>query len=110
MFDAGKPTFVPTRGKPNVIMFVGSQCNGFSMRVAVDLRFLIVTSADFSLGFLVFNLMSGSDTTDLCSKYAHYHQKRGWKPAIVSTNTFGTRAFAQLKQYATKANIPFYGR
>ncbi|KAK1269570.1 hypothetical protein QJS04_geneDACA017670 [Acorus gramineus] len=50
---------------------------------------------------------SGKTTT--CTKYAHYYQKKGWKPALVCADTFRAGAFDQLKQNATKAKIPFYG-
>ncbi|CAF1503201.1 unnamed protein product [Rotaria sp. Silwood1] len=35
--------------------------------------------------------------------------RRGWKTALVCTDTFHADAFDQLKQKATKAHIPFYG-
>lgn len=54
--------------------------------------------------------MSGSGKTTTCTKYAYYHQKKGWKPALVCADTFRAGAFDQLKQNATKAKIPFYGR
>jgi len=53
---------------------------------------------------------SGSGKTTTCTKYAYYHQKKGWKPALVCADTFRAGAFDQLKQNATKAKIPFYGR
>jgi len=53
---------------------------------------------------------SGSGKTTTCTKYAFYHQKKGWKPALVCADTFRAGAFDQLKQNATKAKIPFYGR
>jgi signal recognition particle subunit SRP54 len=52
----------------------------------------------------------GSGKTTTCTKYAFYHQKKGWKPALVCADTFRAGAFDQLKQNATKAKIPFYGR
>lgn len=52
----------------------------------------------------------GSGKTTTCTKYAYYHQKKGWKPALVCADTFRAGAFDQLKQNATKAKIPFYGR
>ncbi|MCL7038479.1 hypothetical protein MKW94_012075 [Papaver nudicaule] len=76
MLDTGKPSFVPKKGKPSVVMFVGLQ---------------------------------GSGKTTSCTKYAYYHQKKGWKPALVCADTFRAGAFDQLKQNATKAKIPFYG-
>ncbi|KAK9923093.1 hypothetical protein M0R45_031527 [Rubus argutus] len=53
--------------------------------------------------------LQGSGKTTTCTKYAYYHQKRGWKPALVCADTFRAGAFDQLKQNATKAKIPFYG-
>ncbi|KAF7112779.1 hypothetical protein RHSIM_RhsimUnG0193900 [Rhododendron simsii] len=51
----------------------------------------------------------GSSKTTTCTKYAYYHQKNGWKSALVCADTFRAGAFDQLKQNATKAEIPFYG-
>ncbi|CAJ2661392.1 unnamed protein product [Trifolium pratense] len=53
--------------------------------------------------------LQGSGKTTTCTKYAHYYQKKGWKPALVCADTFRAGAFDQLKQNATKAKIPFYG-
>ncbi|KOM27281.1 hypothetical protein LR48_Vigan406s009100 [Vigna angularis] len=53
--------------------------------------------------------LQGSGKTTTCTKYAYYHQKKGWKPALVCADTFRAGAFDQLKQNATKAKIPFYG-
>ncbi|AQL00130.1 Signal recognition particle 54 kDa protein 3 [Zea mays] len=54
--------------------------------------------------------LQGSGKTTTCTKYAYYHQKKGFKPALVCADTFRAGAFDQLKQNATKAKIPFYGR
>ncbi|KAL7103705.1 hypothetical protein ACP275_08G196000 [Erythranthe tilingii] len=53
--------------------------------------------------------LHGSGKTTTCTKYAHFHQKKGWKPAVVCADTFRAGAFDQLKQNAAKAKIPFYG-
>lgn len=53
---------------------------------------------------------TGSGKTTTCTKYAYHYQKKGWKPALVCADTFRAGAFDQLKQNATKAKIPFYGR
>jgi signal recognition particle subunit SRP54 len=53
--------------------------------------------------------LQGSGKTTTCTKYAYYHQRKGWKPALVCADTFRAGAFDQLKQNATKAKIPFYG-
>ncbi|KAG5618640.1 hypothetical protein H5410_018464 [Solanum commersonii] len=54
--------------------------------------------------------LQGSGKTTTCTKYAYHHQKRGWKPALVCADSFRAGAFDQLKQNATKAKVPFYGR
>jgi len=41
---------------------------------------------------------------------AYYYQKKGWKTCLVCADTFRAGAFDQIKQNATKAKIPFYGR
>uniref|UniRef100_A0A7N2LLJ5 signal-recognition-particle GTPase n=1 Tax=Quercus lobata TaxID=97700 RepID=A0A7N2LLJ5_QUELO len=53
--------------------------------------------------------LQGSGKTTTCTKYAYYHQKKGWRPSLVCADTFRAGAFDQLKQNATKAKIPFYG-
>ncbi|RID56991.1 hypothetical protein BRARA_F00398 [Brassica rapa] len=53
--------------------------------------------------------LQGAGKTTTCTKYAYYHQKKGYKPALVCADTFRAGAFDQLKQNATKARIPFYG-
>jgi signal recognition particle subunit SRP54 len=46
----------------------------------------------------------------MCTKYAYYHRRKGFNPALVCADTFRAGAFDQLKRNATKARIPFYGR
>ncbi|KAI3846087.1 hypothetical protein MKX03_031256 [Papaver bracteatum] len=58
---------------------------------------------------IMFVGLQGSGKTTSCTKYAHYYQKKGWKPALVCADTFRAGAFDQLKQNATKVKIPFYG-
>ncbi|CAL9215103.1 unnamed protein product [Arabidopsis halleri] len=53
--------------------------------------------------------LQGAGKTTTCTKYAYYHQKKGYKTALVCADTFRAGAFDQLKQNATKAKIPFYG-
>ena len=53
--------------------------------------------------------LQGCGKTTTCMKYAHYHKKKGFKPAMVCADTFRAGAFDQLKQNATKAGIPYYG-
>ncbi len=58
---------------------------------------------------IMFVGLQGSGKTTTCTKYAYYYRKRGWKVALVCADTFRAGAFDQLKQNATKANIPYYG-
>lgn len=53
--------------------------------------------------------LQGAGKTTTCTKYAYWHKKKGFKPAMVCADTFRAGAFDQLKQNATKAQIPFYG-
>lgn len=53
--------------------------------------------------------LQGAGKTTTCTKYAHWFKKKGFKPAMVCADTFRAGAFDQLKQNATKAQIPFYG-
>ncbi|KAL9813745.1 putative signal-recognition-particle GTPase [Arabidopsis thaliana] len=53
--------------------------------------------------------LQGAGKTTTCTKYAYYHQKKGYKPALVCADTFRAGAFDQLKQNATKSKIPYYG-
>ncbi|XP_062230392.1 signal recognition particle subunit SRP54 2-like [Phragmites australis] len=53
--------------------------------------------------------LQGSGKTTTCTKYAEYHRRKGFNPALVCADTFRAGAFDQLKQNATKAKIPFYG-
>lgn len=53
--------------------------------------------------------LQGSGKTTSCTKIASYYSKRGYKVGLVCADTFRAGAFDQLKQNASKANIPFYG-
>ncbi|CAA3027105.1 signal recognition particle 54 kDa 2 [Olea europaea subsp. europaea] len=52
--------------------------------------------------------LQGSWKSTACIKYGYYHQKKGWKLALVCADT-RAGVFNQLKQNATMAKIPFYG-
>lgn len=72
----GEEQWKPTKGRPNVIMFVGLQ---------------------------------GSGKTTSVTKLGNHYAKRGFRTGLVCADTFRAGAFDQLKQNASKANIPFYG-
>lgn len=58
---------------------------------------------------IMFVGLQGSGKTTSCTKLALYYQKRGFKTGLVCADTFRAGAFDQLKQNASKNNIPFYG-
>ncbi|KAJ3373051.1 Signal recognition particle [Allomyces arbusculus] len=58
---------------------------------------------------IMFVGLQGSGKTTSCTKLAYYYAKKGFKTAMVCTDTFRAGAFDQLKQNATKAKIPYYG-
>ncbi|TXG50258.1 hypothetical protein EZV62_022782 [Acer yangbiense] len=78
----GNPSFTPEKGKASVIMFVGQR-------------------------YVICMKNAGFEKT-ICTKYAYYHLKKGWKPALVYANTSRAGAFNQLEQNATDAKIPLY--
>ncbi|MCW4020460.1 MAG: signal recognition particle receptor subunit alpha, partial [Candidatus Bathyarchaeota archaeon] len=53
--------------------------------------------------------IQGSGKTTTTAKLARYLQKRGFKTALVCTDTFRPGAFAQLRQLADQINVPIYG-
>jgi len=53
--------------------------------------------------------LQGCGKTTTCSKYGAYYKKKQFKSALVCADTFRAGAFDQLKQNATKTQIPFYG-
>jgi signal recognition particle subunit SRP54 len=54
--------------------------------------------------------IQGSGKTTSSAKMARYFQKRGYKSALICTDTYRPGAYAQLKQLATKTNISVFGR
>ena len=53
--------------------------------------------------------LQGSGKTTTAAKYARWHKRRGFKPALVGADTFRAGALDQLKQAAAKVNVPVYG-
>lgn len=53
--------------------------------------------------------LQGSGKTTTAAKYARWHKRRGYKPALVGADTFRAGALDQLKQAAAKVNVPVYG-
>jgi signal recognition particle subunit SRP54 len=53
--------------------------------------------------------IQGSGKTTTAAKLAKYLQKRGFKTALICTDTFRPGALAQLQQLASRINVPVYG-
>jgi len=53
--------------------------------------------------------IQGSGKTTTAGKLAYYYKKLGYKPCLITTDTYRPAAYDQLKQIAEKLNVPFYG-
>ena len=53
--------------------------------------------------------IQGSGKTTTAAKLARYFQKRGYKTALISADTYRPGAYAQLQQLANRINVPVYG-
>lgn len=53
--------------------------------------------------------LQGSGKTTTVTKLAYYYKRKGMHPGLVCADTFRAGAFAQLRQNATRAKVPFYG-
>jgi signal recognition particle subunit SRP54 len=51
----------------------------------------------------------GHGKTTTTAKLAKYYQKRGYKVAIMSTDTWRPAAFEQLRQLGSQINVPVFG-
>jgi len=53
--------------------------------------------------------IQGSGKTTTAAKLARYLQKRGYKTALICADTYRPGAHDQLKQLASRINVPIYG-
>lgn len=53
--------------------------------------------------------IQGSGKTTAAAKLASYFQKRGLKSGLVCADTYRPGAYAQLRQLASRINVPLYG-
>jgi len=53
--------------------------------------------------------IQGSGKTTASGKLALFYKKLGFKPALITTDTYRPAAYDQLKQIASAINVPFYG-
>ncbi len=53
--------------------------------------------------------IQGSGKTTTAGKLAYYYKKLGYKPCLITTDTYRPAAYDQLKQIAERLKVPFYG-
>lgn len=58
---------------------------------------------------IMFVGLQGSGKTTTIAKLAKYLQKKGFNPAVMSTDTWRPAAFEQLRQLTEHINVPIYG-
>ncbi|RLG82121.1 MAG: signal recognition particle protein [Thermoprotei archaeon] len=54
--------------------------------------------------------LQGSGKTTTAGKLALYYKGLGYRPGLITTDTYRPAAYEQLLQIAAKINVPFYGR
>jgi len=58
---------------------------------------------------IMFAGLQGSGKTTTIGKLTKYLQKKGFNPAVISTDTWRPAAFEQLRQLTEDMNVPLYG-
>ncbi len=53
--------------------------------------------------------IQGSGKTTTAAKLANFFKKKGYRVGLIETDNFRPGAFDQLKQLASRINVPFYG-
>ncbi len=53
--------------------------------------------------------IQGSGKTTASGKLALFYKKLGFRPALITTDTYRPAAYDQLRQIASYINVPFYG-
>ena len=53
--------------------------------------------------------IQGSGKTTTAGKLAYFYKKRGYRPGLITTDTYRPAAYDQLKQIAEAIGVPFYG-
>lgn len=59
---------------------------------------------------IMFVGLQGNGKTTSCVKVAYFYKRKGYRTGLVCADTFRAGAFDQLRQNATRARVPFYGR
>jgi len=53
--------------------------------------------------------VQGSGKTTTAGKLAYFYKRRGYRPGLISTDTYRPAAYDQLRQLAEYIDVPFYG-
>ncbi|KAK4530418.1 hypothetical protein CCYA_CCYA04G1275 [Cyanidiococcus yangmingshanensis] len=59
---------------------------------------------------IMFVGLQGNGKTTSCVKVAYFYKRKGYRTGLVCADTFRAGAFDQLRQNATRARVPFFGR
>jgi signal recognition particle subunit SRP54 len=59
---------------------------------------------------IMFVGLQGNGKTTSCVKVAYFYKRKGYQTGLVCADTFRAGAFDQLRQNATRARVPFFGR
>ncbi|PIO33614.1 hypothetical protein AB205_0198170 [Aquarana catesbeiana] len=76
LVDPGVKAWTPTKGKPNVIMFVGLQGSGKTTTCSK-------TNTDKHIAFILLQL-------------AYYYQRKGWKTCLICADTFRAGNYTEM--------------
>ncbi|MCD6324044.1 MAG: signal recognition particle protein [Desulfurococcales archaeon] len=53
--------------------------------------------------------IQGSGKTTTAGKIAYFYKRRGYRPGLITTDTYRPAAYDQLKQISEQLGVPFYG-
>lgn len=53
--------------------------------------------------------IQGAGKTTTAGKIAYFYKRKGYRPGLMTTDTYRPAAYDQLKQLAEKIGVPFYG-
>ncbi len=53
--------------------------------------------------------IQGSGKTTTAGKIAYFYKRKGYRPGLLTTDTYRPAAYDQLKQLAERIGVPFYG-
>lgn len=117
LVDPGVKAWTPTKGKNNVIMFVGLQGSGKTTTCSKVSSHILT----WFIVKVITQCLPLDVTHDFCFlQLAYYYQRKGWKTCLICADTFraGTQLDTRLQHYTfltlhcltcfTKQQCPFF--